>query len=173
MNQQAECCPRFDPTPWDGTQVDFEGALFLRDKVRSFLHLPLNFGSVMKRAQQLIEANQAKGAKQVILVDENSLWGSDVYIQVTHPIPHAQMSLIKGSFVSKAFEGPYSKIGQFVAQMKDYLQQQGARMNGLLYYYPLCPRCAQKYGHNYVVLLASAGGEGLKIETLKTDGAGT
>ncbi len=40
----AGCCPRFDPAPWDSQEVTFENRLFVKDRVRSFLHIPLNCG---------------------------------------------------------------------------------------------------------------------------------
>jgi len=166
MNQQPSCCPRFDPSPWDETSIDFEGTLFLKDRVRSLFHIPLNFSAVMKRDMGQITAAGALGEAQVILADENSLWGADVYTRVSKMVPGAQMSRLKGTFESKVFEGPYSQMGQFVSQMKAYLQKKEAVLQKILFYYPLCPKCAKKYGGNYIVLLAATGEAGLQIEDL-------
>jgi len=38
------CCPRLDPAPGDEKEATWRDRLFLRDRVRSFLHVPLNFG---------------------------------------------------------------------------------------------------------------------------------
>ena len=105
MNHPDACCPRFDPEPWDGTTLTWENKLFVKDRVRSFLHIPLNFGAVMKRSTQAIEAAGAGTETRVVLADENSLWGADVYIQVTRDIPGANMATITGTFLSKVFEG--------------------------------------------------------------------
>ncbi len=44
---ETGCCPRFNPGPWDGKEVTWQDKLFLKDRVRSFFHIPLNFGKVM------------------------------------------------------------------------------------------------------------------------------
>ncbi len=74
-----ECCPQFDPIPWNETTLAWEGKRFVKDRVTSFLHIPMNFGGVMKRNMKAIDALQAEPATQVVLSDENSLWGADVY----------------------------------------------------------------------------------------------
>src|SRR5512135_872699 len=99
-----ECCPKFDPGPWDDQQVTWENKLFLKDRVRSFLHIPLNFGSVMKRSMARIEAAGAKTETPLVICDENSLWGADVYIAISKDIPGAPTAKLSGSFVSKVFE---------------------------------------------------------------------
>ena len=76
-----ECCARFDPAPWDGKELRWQDKRFVKDRVTSFLHIPLNFGAVMKRNVGQIEAAGAKPDNMVILSDENSLWGADVYIR--------------------------------------------------------------------------------------------
>ena len=85
MNTQetAECCPRLEPGPWDDKLITWEKKMFLRDRVLSFLHIPLNFGSVMKRSMATIEAAGAAPDEMVVLSDENSLWGADVYIAIS------------------------------------------------------------------------------------------
>lgn len=44
-----ECCPRFVPDPWDETTLTWEDRRFVKDRVTSLFHIPLNFGGVMKR----------------------------------------------------------------------------------------------------------------------------
>jgi hypothetical protein len=46
---EQECCPQFDPRPWNETELTWTGKRFVKDRVISFLHIPLNFGAVMKR----------------------------------------------------------------------------------------------------------------------------
>lgn len=43
-DSETGCCPRFDTEPWDEKEVMFEDKLFVKDRVRSFFHIPLNFG---------------------------------------------------------------------------------------------------------------------------------
>jgi hypothetical protein len=149
-----ECCPRFDPSPWDGKTHLWNQKRFVKDRVHSFLHLPLNFGAVMKRNSEAIEAANATSEPTIILSDENSLWGADVYIEATKDMPSKQMASISGTFLSKVFEGPYSNSKNWAVDMKAYVAGENKQIKKLYCYYTTCPKCAKKYGKNYVVLLA-------------------
>lgn len=149
-----ECCPRFDPAPWDETEFVWNDRLFVKDRVISFLHIPLNYGAVIKRNSGLINAAGAFPDPVVILTDENSLWGADLYIQVTREIPGAEMASLSGTFISKAFEGPYRNVKKWIPEMEGYVRGKGKTLRKLYFFYTTCPKCAKKYGKNYVVLLA-------------------
>lgn len=148
------CCPRFNPGPWDDKEVTFENKLFVKDRVRSFLHIPVNFGRVMVRNMEQIQAADAAADEVLVLSDENSLWGSDLYIAVSKDVPGAEMARISGTFLTRAFEGPYKDVRKWVAQMKDYVASKKKDMQKLYFFYTTCPKCAKVYGKNYVVLLA-------------------
>jgi hypothetical protein len=150
----VECCPRFNPEPWDDKTVAWENKRFVKDRVRSFLHIPLNFGGVMRRNMRVIEAAGAKPENMAVLADENSLWGADVYIEVTKDVPGVKMATISGTFLSKVFEGPYQNVHTWVEEMQAFVAAQGKNLEKLYFYYTTCPKCAKKYGKNYVVLLA-------------------
>jgi len=149
-----ECCPRFNPAPWDEKTLTWENRRFVKDRVVSFLHIPLNFGAVMKRNMEAIQAAGAAAETAVVLSDEKSMWGSDVYIEVTRDIPGASMATISGTFVSKVFEGPYQNMRKWIEEMKTFVAAHGKTFSKLYFYYTTCPKCAKKYGKNYVVLLA-------------------
>lgn len=149
-----ECCSRFDPEPWDGKTITWEGKRFVKDRVRSFLHIPLNFGNVMTRNVTAIEAAGAKPESMIVLSDDGSLWGADVYIEVTKDIPNAKMATISGTFISKVFEGPFQSMGKWIKEMKAFVAAKGKSYSKMLFYYTTCPKCAKKYGKNYVVILA-------------------
>jgi len=148
------CCPRFDPEPWDNQELVWEGKRFVKDRVMSFLHIPLNFGSVMKRNVAKIEAAGAKADEMIVLSDENSIWGADVYLSVAKDVPNAELATLSGTFLSKVFEGPYRSMRSWMLQMEDLVSSKGQQPERMLTYYTTCPRCAKEYGKNYVVLLA-------------------
>ena len=149
-----ECCPRFDPEPWDGKELRWQDKRFVKDRVTSFLHIPLNFGAVMTRNMVRIEAAGANAGTQVILSDENSLWGADVYIEVAKDLPGANMASISGTFLCKVFEGPYQNTRKWIEEMKAFVQTKGKAIQKLYFFYTTCPKCAKKYGKNYVAILA-------------------
>jgi len=149
-----QCCPRFDPAPWDGKEVLWQDKRFVKDRVTSFLHIPLNFGAVMKRNMCRIEAAGAVADTIIVLSDENSLWGADVYISVEKEVPGAKMASLSGTFLCKVFEGPYKNMRAWISEMKGYVQSKGREIRKMYFYYTTCPKCAKKYGKNYVVILA-------------------
>ena len=153
-NNEEVCCPKFDPEPWDGKEITWEGKPFVKDRVRSFLHIPLNFGAVMRRNMAKIGEAEAMPEEVIVLSDENSLWGSDVYIAVDTAVPDAEMVSLTGTFMTKVFLGPYENAGSWAQEMADHVTSAGKTLNQLYFYYTTCPKCAKKYGKNYVVLLA-------------------
>jgi hypothetical protein len=108
----------------------------------------------MKRNMQAIEAVDALDPDHVLLSDENSLWGADVYIAVSKDVPGARMERISGNFFTKVFEGPYSHAGRWAKSMKALLAERNRSLKKLYFWYTTCPKCAKAHGENYVVLVA-------------------
>ncbi len=156
MNEQAEtgCCPRFNPEPWQEKEITFKDKLFIKDHVRSFMHIPLNFGQVMTKNMKRIEEAGALAPEPLVLSDEKSLWSSDVYIAVSKEVPGAEMAKISGTFLSKVFEGSYGNTSKWVRAMYDFIKSRGKEAKKLYFFYTTCPKCAKVYGKNYTVLLA-------------------
>jgi hypothetical protein len=154
MNAEKECCPKFDPAPWQERWITLDGKMFVKDRVRSFLRLPLNFGGVMVRNMAAIQKAGAEAPGMLLLSDENSLWGADVYLEVTKAVPGAEMASISGTFLTQAYEGPYRGISKWIMDMKVKVAAKGKTLKKLYFYYTTCPKCAKKYGKNYVVLFA-------------------
>lgn len=102
----------------------------------------------------LIEQAKAKAPYQLMLFDEKSLWGSDIYIDVAKDVPGAQMATLSGTFLTKVFEGPYKDAGKWAQAMRAYVAEKGKQIKKLYFSYTTCPRCAKVYGQNYVVLFA-------------------
>jgi hypothetical protein len=152
--ESTECCPQFNPESWDDTIITWEGKPFLRDRVTSFLHIPLNFGAVMKRCMAAIEAAGVTPDEMVILSDEGSLWGSDVYVAISKDFHGARTTTLSGTFLSKVFEGPYRNMRNWIREMESLVTGRGKTVRRLYFFYPTCPKCAKKYGKNYVVILA-------------------
>jgi len=156
MNKQqsTECCPRFEPDPWDDKVITWEKKPFLQDRVLSFLHIPLNFGAVMKRSMAAIEAAGAIPDQVVVLSDENSLWGADVYVAISKDILGARTTTLSGTFLTKVFEGPYRNMRKWIGDMKSFVKSREKAIQRLYFFYTTCPKCSKKYGKNYVVILA-------------------
>ena len=150
---ETGCCKRFEPEPWEDKEMIWCDKLFLKDHVISFFHIPLNFGKVMVKNMELIKKTDALAPEPVLLSDENSLWGADVYIAVSKEVPGARMEKISGTFLSKVFEGPYKDMGKWISEMKSYVGSKGKEIKKMYFFYTTCPKCAKAYGKNYVVIL--------------------
>ncbi len=127
---------------------------FVQDTVRCLFHIPLNFGGVMKRNVERIEAAGVKDPHMIVLSDECSMWKSIVYISVRNELPGATTVSLSGRFRSRVFEGHYRHAGTWAKEMTAQIAEQNETLKRLLFYYTTCPKCAEAYGKNYVVLLA-------------------
>ena len=151
------CCDPFNPEPWQAKEITWQNKVFVKDHITSFLHIPLNMGSKVIKNMALIEKAGAKAPVQMMLTDEKSLWGADLYIDVNPPaggVPGAQMANLSGTFLTKVFEGPYKDAGKWAVEMKQYVEGKGKALKKLYFSYTTCPKCAKAYGKNYVVLFA-------------------
>jgi len=154
IDPSQECCPKFDPEPWDGKELTWTDRPFVRDHVRCFLHIPLGFAGVMTRNLAAIEAAGVADPQMVVLARNCSLWGMDLLLGTIGDVPGASMTRLSGTFLAKVFEGPYSREGQWRREMDALVKARGRTAHEVLAYYTTCPKCAKKYGKNYVVLLA-------------------
>jgi len=151
--QDTGCCKKFDPTPWDDKEVVWQDKLFVKDRVRSLWHIPLNFGQVVVRNLKKIEAAGVK-PEQLMPVDENSPWGADLYIAVDKEVAGAETVKLSGTFLTKVFEGPYKNVVRWMDEMRKHVAGKGKEAKKFYFCYTTCPRCAKAYGKNYVVIMA-------------------
>ena len=148
------CCDPFEPAMWQEKEIKWENKLFVKDSVRSFFHMPLDMGKIIAKNLALIEKAGAKSAVQLMLSDEKSMWGSDIYIDVAKGVPGATMATISGTFITKVFEGPYRDMGKWIKEMESYVAGKGKKLKKFYFFYTACPKCAKAYGKNYTVILA-------------------
>ena len=157
------CCLEFTPElieSYNEKTVIFKDKPFVKDKVWCFFYVPLNFGQVMTRMNDKIEkANASVPPKDcVLLADMCSWFSSRVYMSVSkEDVPNAEVVKISGTFLTKIFEGPYNKFGEWITQMKEYVKKEKGEdfdFNGcdMYAYYATCPGCAKKFGKCYTIL---------------------
>ena len=70
--QSAQCCPKFDPAPWDGKIIEWNIKKFIKDHAFTFFHIPLRFGALMTKLVAQVEKADAKTADQLCLSDHTS-----------------------------------------------------------------------------------------------------
>jgi len=152
--KKTGCCEPFDPKPWEEKEISWSDKIFVKDHVTSFFHIPINMGQKITKNMALIEKAEAKSTYQLMLTDEKSLFGSDIFIDVAKNVPGAQMATISGKFLTKVFEGQYQNIGKWIKEMQTFVKLKGKQINKLYFSYTTCPKCAKAYGKNYFVLFA-------------------
>ena len=151
--EEQECCPPFDPAPWEDKIIEWENKKFMREKVRTFFYMPLNFGSVMKKVFTKVTAAGAAFQDNLGLSDHTSRWNMDILIAVDREIPGAENTTLTGKFFSKAYEGPFKDTGKWCADYDENVKSKGLSYKKMYMWYTTCPDCAKKYGKNYTVIL--------------------
>ena len=149
------CCPEFIPTPWENKIFEWEKKRFLKDRVCTLFYMPLNFGKVMKRLNKKVEAAGAIMPDWLCLSDHTSMWNMDLYLAVNKEIPGGNNITMDGRFYSRVYEGPFSDTGTWCKDFENKAKSKGFTFNKLYLWYTTCPKCAKKYGKNYVVIMAA------------------
>ena len=149
------CCPRFHAQGWDDQALHFRDKLFVKVKTRSAAHIPLNMGAVFSRTSKAIEDAQAfSDADFIVMSREKSAWSAEHLFSVTREVPGQEMARLNGDYVTKVFEGPYKNAPKWQMEMEQTLKDDGKDLIRMYFFYTTCPKCARKYGKNYVVILA-------------------
>jgi hypothetical protein len=161
------CCIEFTHArieSFDENTVTYKDKLFVKDRVWCFLHVPINFDQAMKRACAKIEKADAAVPVEdfVMLSDMCSPWSTGIYLSVSKDdVPDAEVVKLSGTFLTKVFEGPYSKFGAWIKEMKAYVRKEKGEdfdvdACDMYAFYATCPGCAKKYGKNYTILFVKA-----------------
>lgn len=154
-----ECCPRFDPSPWQEKEHVWKDKLFIQDNVTQLFHIPLNMGKVVTRMWKKIEGAGASPPKEefLMLAYDPSPWKSELYMSVTKEVPGAKNVKLSGTFLTKVYDGPYNAVPKWIRDMDAYVASKGKKVIKYYFYYTTCPKCAKKWGHNYCVAFARVG----------------
>ena len=148
---QTGCCPLIDPAEWNEQTFVFKNKPFVKVKTHSFLHVPLNMGSVMKHAQEKIDEAGASLKEYLILSHEASTWHADHYLAVSKDVPGLENTTLSGTFVTRVFEGPYKDAPKWYGKLIQYARSINQKPLKTFFFYTTCPKCSKAYGKNYVV----------------------
>jgi hypothetical protein len=66
--QNTECCPKFDPTPWDGKVFEWNNKKFIKDSVITQFYMPINFGEVIMRMNDKVMKSGCTNARLALFV---------------------------------------------------------------------------------------------------------
>lgn len=152
-NSQLACCPEFNPEPWNDKILIWENKKFIKEKVCTLFYMPVNFGKVMKRLDKKITAAGAQIPDWLCLSDHTSKWNMDIYLAVDKDIPDSENVTLNGKFYSRVYEGPFKETGNWCKDFESEAQTKGFQVKKWYMWYTTCPKCAKKYGKNYVVIV--------------------
>lgn len=163
MTNSEKCCPVFDPLPFDDKVVEWNDKLFVKDTMRTFMHIPL-FGVFGKTVTRMMDTIETAGAKTedkdlIMLSKDPSPWKSELYINVTKEVPGAENLKLSGTYLTKVYDGPFKDMGKWMSDLKAHVKTKGKSLKQMYFYYTTCPKCAKEHGHNYVVGFAQVIGD--------------
>jgi len=148
------CCPEFNPVPWDDKIFEWENRKFIRDRVFTLFYMPVNFTNVMKRLNEKVTKAGATMPDWLCLSDHTSQWNMDLYLSVDKEIPGAENTTLSGKFYCKVYEGPFRDTKKWCKDFENVVESKGLKTKKWFMWYTTCPKCAKKYGKNYVVIVA-------------------
>jgi hypothetical protein len=151
--EQPECCPPFDPALWEDKQFEWENKRFIKDHVFTLFYMPMNFGKVMKRLNEQVNSAGADMPDWLCLSDHTSKWNMDIYLAVDKEVPAAANVTLSGKFLSKVYEGPFQDTGKWCKDYEEKAKDKGLSVKKWFMWYTTCPKCAKKYGKNYVAIV--------------------
>ncbi|MEI8061323.1 MAG: hydrolase [Candidatus Berkelbacteria bacterium] len=154
MAKDEVCCPKFNPEPWDGKVVEWKDKKFIKDRVKTFLYIPINFGGAMTRLMKKLDESGVKSSDLVVLSDHTSKWNMDLYLSVDSEIKGAENTTLSGKYLCKVYDGDFKDTGKWEVDFQNFAKEKGIKILKSYMWYTTCPKCAKKYGHNYVVFLA-------------------
>lgn len=156
MKSQSEsistCCPEFNPALWDNKLFLWENKKFIRDRVCTFFYMPLNFGSVIKRMDKAVSGAGVTVPDWLCLSDHTSKWNMNIYLAVDKEVAGAENTTLHGKYFCKVYEGPFRDTEKWCKDFGNILESKGLHVSKEYMWYTTCPKCARKYGKNYVAI---------------------
>lgn len=157
--ENQECCPKFNVDKWDKRTLNWNSKKFIKDSMPEFFHIPIP-SMIDKKITRMWSAVEACGAASadkedtLILFRDPTPFKGEIYISVEKDVPSENNIEISGTFVSRVFDGGYNDIPKFVKEMDNYLAETEKKAKDYYIHYAYCPKCAEKYGSNYMILFA-------------------
>jgi len=148
-----QCCPEFQPELWQDKITEWNNKKFIRDTVCTFMYMPMNFGKVMRRMDAKVREEKAEVPDWLCLSEHTSKWKMNLYLAVDKNIPDTENISLTGKFFSRVYEGPFKDTGKWIKDFEAAAKEKGHTIKKWYMWYTTCPKCAKKYGKNYVVVI--------------------
>lgn len=76
-----------------------------------------------------------------------------MYLAVDREVSDAENVTLTGKYFSKVYEGDFKDIGTWEKDFENFTKSKGIAIKKTYMWYTTCPKCAKKYGKNYVVIV--------------------
>ena len=153
QSQNHECCPKFDPDPWERFSNGKIKNSSKTKSLHSFHAAQLRFS--YERLNAKVEKCSATIPDWLCLSDHTSGWNMDLYLAVDKEIPEAENISMSGKFFSKVYEGPFSNTKKWCTDFEKQIKERELNLKKMYLWYTTCPKCAKKYRKNYVVIIGN------------------
>ena len=105
------CCPPFDAAAWQNKTITWKNKLFIRDRVKTFFYMPLNFTRVMTRMFNAVTKTGGRFMDGLVLSDHTSFWNMDIYAAIDKRIRGQENVTLSGKFFTRVYEGSHNETG--------------------------------------------------------------
>ncbi len=150
---ENECCKQFNLELWHDKVIKWENKRFIKTTVKTFLYMPIGFGKAMTKLFGLVDKYSIK-SDHICLSNHLSGWKMEILLDVDKSIPEIDNVVLNGTFYSLVYEGEFRETGKWLADFKTQLQTKNYDAKKIFMWYTTCPKCAKKYGKNYVAIIA-------------------
>ena len=163
LDPNEECCPKFHPEKWDEKTFQWEEKSFVKEAVPALFHIPfppMIEKKIVKMTDLVEKANKTEANKEetLVLFSDPTPFKSEIYLSTTDNVPGANNAPLSGTFMAKVFDGSYNAVPKFIKFMKKYLAKKVPeklmKNEDYFIHYAYCPRCQQKFHHNYMIIFA-------------------
>ena len=125
---EEECCSDIDIKKYDLKLSKWSNKSFLAVNILHIFHIPLGMGSAVKYAFKTAEKAGIMPSQPMLLYGKEGLFWAKLFLEVQkQPSENKELSKqivsLEGTFVSKAYQGSYSKMGAAIKELKEYVTQ--------------------------------------------------
>lgn len=133
--------------------------MFIKEIIPTLFHVPFppmigqKITKMFNHAEKL-NAYLDNKEDTLILFADPSAFKSEIYLTVKNHIDNENNVTLSGTFISKVFDGGYNNIPKYIKQIEQYLNTINKKAKKYYIHYAYCPKCAKKFGHNYMIFFA-------------------
>ena len=155
LDNATGCCPRFHPEGWDRQSLHFDEKRFVRATTRANDHVPIDMAEVFGRVfGAMTEAGALDEAHPLVLSRDLSPEQGEHLFAVDGDVPGEEAVTLSGHYRTRVFDAPYEQAPVLLAGFERELEKEGDETLEEWIFYTTCPKCAEAYGHNYMVVVA-------------------